>query len=149
MLLLTKNQLDELFNIVERAYPEEGCGALLGHRDGDRSVVEEVVSLDNSSGDDKTVRYEIDSRDLFGLLKRERETDQKILGFFHSHPNHPAMPSQTDIQNSWPGYCYVIVSVNNASAHQWTTWRFREDASEFDIEDVCVFESEDLSLSLS
>jgi proteasome lid subunit RPN8/RPN11 len=142
MLIISKKKLDAVFEIVENAYPEEGCGAMLGRIDGEKRIVEEIRELQNSSSVDRKIRYEISPADLFSIIKNERETGQKILGFFHSHPYHPPIPSSTDREFSWPDYSSLIVSVNDSKAHQWITWRLRDESAQLEIEDVSVLEGE-------
>jgi proteasome lid subunit RPN8/RPN11 len=59
-----------------------------------------------------------------------------LLGFYHSHPDHPARPSQYDLDHAWPFFSYVIVSVQKGESRDMTSWRLREDRSAFDQEDL-------------
>lgn len=66
--------------------------------------------------------------------KRATEAGGELLGFYHSHPDHPAQPSQYDLDHAWPVFSYVIVSVREGVAGDMTSWRLREDRSAFDEE---------------
>ena len=68
--------------------------------------------------------------------KRASEAGGELLGFYHSHPDHPAQPSQYDLDHAWPFFSYIIVSVRAAVPEDMTSWRLREDRSAFDQEDL-------------
>jgi proteasome lid subunit RPN8/RPN11 len=68
--------------------------------------------------------------------RRAGERGAELLGFYHSHPDHPAKPSQYDLDHAWPFFSYVIVSVRNGVSEDMTSWRLREDRSAFDREDL-------------
>lgn len=94
-------------------YPEECCGLLIGATLSDGRVhVLRAVELPNAAkADDKRNRYEIDPRKLLEWERRSQREGTTIVGFFHSHPDHPPVPSATDASLAWPTYVYVIVGV--------------------------------------
>lgn len=99
----------------EEGYPYEICGVMLGPR-GSRGRVTETRRAKNTVVDRAHDRYEIDPRDL---IRIEREADAggfEIVGYYHSHPDHPAQASATDAQRSWAGPVYVIVAVHQGKA---------------------------------
>ena len=118
------------------AYPEEGCGVLLG-RGGDtaREVVR-AVALVNTLDDARHRRYTISPEQFLAAERSAREAGLDVVGFFHSHPDHPARPSAFDLEHAWPWYSYVIVSVEHGRAADTTSWRLREDRAAFEPETI-------------
>ena len=114
------------------AFPHECCGALLG-RD---SVVHEAFALPNSTEEGPRRRFLVRPDDYRAAEKRARETGLELLGFYHSHPDHPARPSQYDLDHAWPSFSYVIVSVMAGEDKVLTSWRLKDDRSEFAEENV-------------
>jgi proteasome lid subunit RPN8/RPN11 len=127
------------------AYPEEGCGVLLG-RDADptREVVR-AVTLVNTLEDARHRRYAISPEQFLAAERAAREAGLDVVGFFHSHPDHPAQPSAFDLEHAWPWYSYVIVSVAHGRAADTTSWRLREDRSAFEPETIETREPEALA----
>jgi proteasome lid subunit RPN8/RPN11 len=107
----------------EAAYPHEGCGILVG-RPGSPSQVTEVRPGHNLRGPEDRAgdRYVLDPADI---LRAQREADGAgldIIGFWHTHPDHPSQPSQYDADHAWPGYVYVIISVQRGRAAGEQGW---------------------------
>ncbi len=101
----------------EETYPHECCGVLLGTIDGDVRTVVECVRAGNTRLDSLHNRYNIDPKELVRIQRLARERDLDIVGFYHSHPDHPARWSQTDFAEAhWIGCSYVITSVEKGSA---------------------------------
>lgn len=113
-------------------FPHECCGALLG-RDG---VVSDAHPLPNTTEDGSRRRFLVRPDDYRGAETRARETGLDLLGFYHSHPDHPARPSQYDLDHAWPSFSYVIVSVMAGADQLLSSWRLKEDRSAFDEEPV-------------
>ena len=88
-------------------YPNECCGALIG-RDG---VVTHTLALPNVTDEGPRRRFRVSDRDYLQCEKRARELGGELLGFYHSHPDHPARPSQYDLDHALPFFSYVIISV--------------------------------------
>ena len=112
------------------AYPHECCGALIG-RDG---VVSHAVPLPNTTEEGPRRRFLVRAADYREAERRASELGADLLGFYHSHPDHPARPSQYDLDHAWPFFSYVIVSVRAGVPDAMTSWRLREDRSAFDEE---------------
>jgi len=119
-----------------RAYPEEGCGVLVGRDEGERRVVEQVVALDNRREDARATRYLISPEQLLQVEREAREQDLDVLGFFHSHPDHPARPSAFDLDHAWPYYSYLIVSVVQGRVAETAAWRLAQDRTRFEPETI-------------
>lgn len=121
-----------------RAYPEEGCGVLLGTEGSGRRDVVRAVPLGNQREDSRGNRYVISPEQFLAAERAARRDGLDVLGFFHSHPDHPARPSAFDLEHAWPWYSYLIVSVERGRAGDTTAWRLLEDRSRFAPEAVEV-----------
>lgn len=117
-----------------RAYPEEGCGVLLGRDEGAMRTVERVAEFENQREDSRRNRYLISPEQLLTVEREAREEGLDVLGFFHSHPDHPAMPSAFDLEHAWPYYSYLIVSVEQGRVADARAWRLAPDRSRFEPE---------------
>jgi proteasome lid subunit RPN8/RPN11 len=129
---LTQALLNEIQKDLETAYPNEGCGIMLGHW----QTIQEIKPAGNQRTDSARNRYLIDP---FAYMKIEREANERfvaVLGIYHSHPDVAARPSQFDLDNAWPNLSYLIVSVVKGKAVEWKWWRLRDDRSAFDEEPV-------------
>jgi proteasome lid subunit RPN8/RPN11 len=125
-------------------YPHECCGALLG-RDADvagpgeqvppREVLD-LFPLVNRRDDSPRNRFSVTSEDVLAAEKAGRTLGIDVVGWYHSHPDHPAEPSQYDRDHAWPWYSYVIVSVANGQPQRMTSWRLNDDRAGFTSEDV-------------
>ena len=113
-------------------YPNECCGALIG-REGQVSA---VLALPNTTEDGPRRRFMVRPQDYRSAEGRAQELAGELLGFYHSHPDHPARPSQYDLDHAWPSFSYVIVSVREGVSGDMTSWRLRDDRSDFDQEDL-------------
>ena len=111
-------------------YPNECCGALYG-RDG---VVTATFALPNTTEEGARRRFLVRPQDYRDAEKRAAELKVDLLGFYHSHPDHPARPSQYDLAHAWPFFSYIIVAVRAGTPEDMTSWRLREDRSAFDEE---------------
>ena len=115
-------------------YPDECCGALVG-RGG---LVTEALALPNAATKTARRRFSIRPGDYRAAERRAAEQGAQLLGFYHSHPDHPARPSSYDLDHAWPVFAYVIVAVEGGAPVALTSWRLREDRSAFDEEPVTV-----------
>jgi proteasome lid subunit RPN8/RPN11 len=117
MLKLSQSHYDSLRQHGEETYPDECCGVLLGQMDGDVRVVTSVARCGNTRTDSPQNRYNIDPKELVHIQRQGRERGEDIIGFYHSHPDHPAQWSSTDlVEAHWFGCSYVITSVERAEA---------------------------------
>ena len=121
-----------------RAYPDEGCGVLLGRdSDGAREVVG-IVALENHLEDSRHNRYLIAPEQFLAAERAARGAGLEVIGFFHSHPDHPPRPSAFDLRHAWPYYSYLICSVARGEAGEARSWRLADDRSRFEEEMVEV-----------
>jgi proteasome lid subunit RPN8/RPN11 len=117
MLRIGKTEFDEIRGHGEETYPHECCGVLLGQMDGEVRRVSSVARCGNTRTDSPQNRYHIDPRELVRIQREGRERGEDIVGFYHSHPDHPARWSQTDLAEAhWFGCSYVIISVEKGKA---------------------------------
>lgn len=139
ILVMSRQKLKTIEQHAEETYPNEGCGALLGRVSGEQNVVEEVVRCANVRASSRT-RYEINPRELVRIQREARQQGQEIIGFYHSHPDHPAMWSRTDLAEAhWIGCSYVIVSVNEGKAVEVKSYRLAgrvEEDKRFEAEEI-------------
>jgi cysteine synthase B len=117
-----------------RTYPDECCGALLGPQAGH---VTEAYALDNTFPDTQRRRFLVGPDEYRRAEKRATETGLSLLGFYHSHPDHPAEPSAFDLDHAWPNMSYLIVSVRGGQPKEARSWRLKVDRSAFEEEFVC------------
>lgn len=108
-------------------YPHEVCGLLLGRFDGEETVVEEVTEAKNLNRQRARDRYALDPEDFLRAEKRATERGLDVVGVWHTHPDHAAVPSQTDLDAAWPGYSYVIVSVSRGRGLETRSWTLDGD----------------------
>lgn len=117
MLRIGEADYRELRRHGEEAYPHESCGVLLGRAEGEERVVARVARCGNARSDSPRDRYGIDPRELLRLERQGRGRGEDIVGFYHSHPDHPARWSATDLSEAhWVGCSYVITSVAGGKA---------------------------------
>jgi proteasome lid subunit RPN8/RPN11 len=124
-------------------YPYECCGALLGRDPSVAANPEEeqrqilgLFPLANRREDSPRNRFSVTAEDVLGAEKTAREQGMEVVGWYHSHPDHPARPSEYDREHAWPWYSYVIVSVNEGAAGDMTSWRLDEDRAGFSPEGI-------------
>jgi proteasome lid subunit RPN8/RPN11 len=118
----------------QETYPYECCGALIGS-DG---VVGHALPLANNTEEGPRRRFLVRPADYRLAETRASELGLELLGFYHSHPDHPSRPSQYDLDHAWPSFSYVIVSVREGVAREIQSWRLRDDRSAFDEETVTM-----------
>jgi proteasome lid subunit RPN8/RPN11 len=117
MLKLSRADYDALRRHGEETYPHECCGILLGRIDDDARTVTSTARAGNTRTDSAHNRYNIDPKELVRIQREGRERGEDIIGFYHSHPDHPAQWSSTDLAEAhWFGCSYVITSVVKGKA---------------------------------
>jgi proteasome lid subunit RPN8/RPN11 len=148
-LLISKELAEGIRRHGAETYPHECCGALLG-RDGsltqhhdahadDGTPRREILALHplvNRREDSPRNRFEVTPRDVIEAEKAANSQNLEVVGWYHSHPDHPARPSQYDRDHAWPWYSYMIVSVVNGEPREMTSWRLDDDRGEFSVEPI-------------
>lgn len=117
----------ELEAFARAGYPEEVCGLLVGRTDGRAMVVERVVLARNRNVGRRHDRYELHPDDFLGAAESARRDGLDIVGIWHTHPDHPAQPSATDLEAAWSGYDYLILSVTPRGVDEVRCWTLDGD----------------------
>jgi proteasome lid subunit RPN8/RPN11 len=123
---------------AEAEYPDECCGAMLG-RFGGAGMKEtaEIRPIPNQrEGGARRRRFLIPAAEMFALEKYACSAGLEVLGFYHSHPDHPARPSGYDLDHAWPGYSYLIVAVPGGAAGEALSWELTPDRRAFAAEEL-------------
>jgi len=144
ILLLRKDAEAQIRAHGAEAYPHECCGALLGKDDpaaglvGDRPVREvwSLYPLVNRRDDSPRNRFAVTSADVIDAEKAAHAAGLDVVGWYHSHPDHPARPSEFDREHAWPWYSYIIVSVQNGKPAEMTSWRLNDDRAGYQAEAI-------------
>jgi proteasome lid subunit RPN8/RPN11 len=129
--------ISEIKRQGELAYPAECCGVLAG-RAGAVKEAQRLVAVANRRTDDPH-RYLISSDDLRRVTSELKSSQLEIVGIYHSHPDHPAVPSAFDLDHAWPWYSYVILQVNAGNAAELTSWELEDDRHSMRPESIEVF----------
>jgi len=122
----------------EADYPHETCGLLGGTREGERTIVRQLVPLPNERLDSARNRYLIDPDDFRQAQARLDREGLEIVGVYHSHPDHPAEPSEFDREHAWPRLSYVIVAVAAGRSGDMKSWRLSDDRAAFAEEPITL-----------
>jgi len=138
MIALDEKQLNEIRAHGEADYPYECCGLLIGRFESDgRKTVIETYAISNAREEEaKRNRFLIRPEELMRGERYARERGLDVVGFYHSHPDHPARPSQYDLEHAWPTYSYIIVSVREGRAEDLFSWEMEADRSRFNSEEI-------------
>jgi proteasome lid subunit RPN8/RPN11 len=112
----------------QQTYPHECCGALVGRG----NHVSAAVALENTTEEGPRRRFLVRPSDYREAERRAVELGGELLGFYHSHPDHPARPSQYDLDHAWPTFAYIIVAVATGAAGDMTLWYLNDDRSSFE-----------------
>ncbi|TPW17453.1 MAG: Mov34/MPN/PAD-1 [bacterium] len=139
-LFIRPADLEAIRRHGEDGYPDECCGLLLGRVEapgGARvKAVTSVQRLENERDDSRHNRFLITPEAFLAADRAARRQGIDILGFYHSHPNAPAVPSEFDREHAWPFYSYVIVSVVDGNARELHSWVLAEDRTHYDAEPI-------------
>jgi proteasome lid subunit RPN8/RPN11 len=121
---------------AKEAYPEECAGVLVGMDTGGMKVVVDVWRAENTHEEERSRRFLIEPLKIKEFEERAAERDMDVLGFYHSHPDHPAEPSEYDREHAWPGWSYVIASVSTENVEDMRSWVLKGDRSGYDEEPI-------------
>jgi len=137
-LVLFPHHRDALERHAAAAFPEECCGLLVGRPLADGAQVEQVLPAANAEARCRRRSYVIEPRDLLAGHKQARARGLEVVGYYHSHPDHPAVPSERDREHAWPGTSYLIVGVAAGKVRELRGWRLRPDGGGFLEEEVAA-----------
>jgi proteasome lid subunit RPN8/RPN11 len=135
-LTIKERDYEILTRHAAEAYPEECCGVLVGRTNGQGALVERVISAANERGDSRHNRYLISPQAVLTAQQEARSLGLDIVGYYHSHPDHSARPSDFDREHAWPALSYLIVSVAGGQVQDARSWRLLDDRTRFDEEPV-------------
>ena len=107
---------------ARETYPNECCGAMLGHLDDSSKIVRVAMPLENAFAGAKAARYELRPEDLLAADRAARERSLDLIGIYHSHPDCDAYFSETDLKNSCPWYSFVVLSIRKGDFHHANSW---------------------------
>ena len=142
MIEIGRQQLEAIRRHAAREYPRECCGLLVGRVEdgGRRRVVVEARAVENAwaEGGEQTHRMRITPLDYARAEREAAARDLGVVGNYHSHPDHPAVPSEFDLKHlaPWPGMSCVVVSVGEGGARDLRSWELAADGSRFDEEEI-------------
>ena len=135
---ITSGALEAIRAHGVETFPDECCGALIDVG----GVIVDAFKLPNTTSSGAARRFQISPRDYRASEARASELKGSLAGFYHSHPNHPARPSAYDLEQAWPNFAYVIISVNAGVPGDVTCWHLEDDRSAFaQGELICLTES--------
>lgn len=117
-------------------YPHECCGAILGRDENGSREVLALLPLANRRDDSPRNRFEITPEDVQLAEKTARDQNLELIGWYHSHPDAPARPSEFDREHAWPWYSYIIVSVQSGMPKDMNSWRLQDDRAAYDAEAI-------------
>lgn len=143
MLTIPQKLLDEIHRYLEEAYPEEGVGFLFG-LEGNETSVKAQYPVPNAWQPEveRVRRYDVAPQDIMEADDKAEEMELSIIGAYHSHPDHPNQPSDTDRERAHPFFIYFITSVENGKAVSTRAWRLLEDRSKFIEEEIEIMETD-------
>jgi proteasome lid subunit RPN8/RPN11 len=136
--VISPRDLQAIGQHASTSYPEECCGVLIGHAGGPdtATVVERILAVGNEREDSRHNRYVISPETILAAQKEARTLGLDIVGYYHSHPDHPARPSDFDREHAWPGLSYLIVAVEKGRVVEARSWRLTDDRASFDEETI-------------
>ena len=137
LLSISKELAERIRAHGAETYPHECCGALLG-RDNEAREILGLFPLINRRDDSPQNRFSVTAQDVLDAEKSARQQGLDVVGWYHSHPDHPARPSEYDRDHAWPWYSYVIVSVAQGQPQDMTSWRLNDDRQQFSHEGIQI-----------
>jgi len=126
LLRINKRNLYDIKNEVKKNYPSECCGLLIGTNAKGKKVVN-ICPVENRNKDRAHDRYEISGKDFAKIDRDASKKSLQIIGIYHSHPDHPAVPSAFDTEHAWSGYSYLIVSIAKENDIEVRSWVYNEE----------------------
>jgi proteasome lid subunit RPN8/RPN11 len=126
MLVIEQKPLGEIYQDALQSFPDECCGFFFGKELEDERIVTNVLIVNNSKEGDKRRRFEISPKDYLNAEKFADENELQLLGVYHSHPNHPAIPSEHDRVAAQPYFSYIIISVDENKVADIRSWQLND-----------------------
>src|SRR5215467_2278179 len=142
MLRIPNKVLKEIYDHTEASYPNECCGLMVGVISGDIHTVHTFRKCKNLNTERARDRYQLDPLDMLRTEREFENSEWDIIGIYHSHPDHPSRPSQTDTDHAAAVYSYVIISVQKGKVASANSWVLNEAEHKF-YEEPLVVEGEE------
>lgn len=139
ILLLSESQRKQIEREALAAYPNECCGIMFGLQTAGERRISLLHAVDNAFEHvERFHRFSISPKDLMAAEESAAEREEMVLGFYHSHPDQSAEPSEIDRTHAWEFYSYVIISVQNAQPGEMKCWQLDEQSQQFRREEISV-----------
>ncbi|MGZ3951817.1 MAG: Mov34/MPN/PAD-1 family protein [Flavisolibacter sp.] len=135
MLIIEQDPLLEMHKDALQSFPDECCGFFFGKEEGEERSITDTMVVNNSKEGDKRRRFVIAPKDYMKAERYAEENHLQLLGIYHSHPNHPAIPSEHDRVAAQPYFSYIIISVIDKQVAATRSWRLNEE-SQFEEETI-------------
>jgi proteasome lid subunit RPN8/RPN11 len=142
MIRISSAVVREVYDHMEASYPYECCGLLIGSSDGATRVAHTSRKCRNLNTERAHDRYEMDPLCLLQAQREFEASPWDVIGIYHSHPDHPSRPSQTDTDRAWPDWSYIIVSVAKGKVASAQSWVLNEGERRFYEEPLVVDEGD-------
>lgn len=137
MICLREEHIKEIEAHGEQTYPNECGGMLIGRFENGRKTIVELLPMENAMDEkEQHNRVLITPKDVLRAERCAREKNLDVVGYYHSHPDHPAIPSQFDLDHALPVWSYIIVSVESGKAVDLRSWEMENDRSKFNEEKI-------------
>jgi len=127
MILIESQAKKQMIADAVKTFPDECCGFLFGLEKGDERVITDILIVNNAKEGDKRRRFEISPKDYMKAEQFAEQNNLQLLGVYHSHPNHSAIPSEHDRIAAQPWFSYVIISVLEKNIGMIRSWRLNEN----------------------
>jgi proteasome lid subunit RPN8/RPN11 len=135
-LKIGSGDVEQIHDHAKEAYPEECSGVIVGVRAEGVKIVVDVWRAENVHEEERSRRFLIDPLVYMKLEEQADERDMELLGVYHSHPDHPAEPSEYDREHAWPNFSYIIASVGADRVEDMRSWILKDDRSGYDEEPI-------------
>ena len=139
-LVFSDLQAGQIAREAAAAYPNECCGIIFGIEKGGERLVSRLEAVPNVfDPKERFHRFSISPKQLMDADRAAAERKELVLGFYHSHPDHPAQPSEYDREHAWPFYSYVIIAVSGGQPGEMKSWQLNEASEQFEWQGIAVY----------
>jgi proteasome lid subunit RPN8/RPN11 len=135
MLFIEPKVRDQMIEDGLRTFPNECCGFIFGSEADEKRTITDMQVVNNAKEGDKKRRFEISAQDYFNAEQYAQDQGLLLLGVYHSHPNHPAIPSEHDRKSAQPYFSYIILSIRDGSFDHLRSW-ILNDSEQFEEEKI-------------
>lgn len=135
---MPENVYDAMLQHGKESYPHECCGLLIGRAESEKKEVVEIYRAENLNHERAKDRYELNPKDFLSADRYGHKKNMKIVGIYHSHPDHPARPSAVDTERAWEGYSYVIVAVEDGKKCEANAFTLNNETKQFEKEELRI-----------